>query len=127
MPLYYFILKAGCHTYPDREGQEFPDDAAARAHAHAVARELMRNRESSTAHWRIQVCDDYLQPRYDCLFVDVDRTPGRFDSDFRSVTKTTAPSAAALRESMCEIDAEMNNLRQMIGQMASMMSHRPPG
>jgi hypothetical protein len=81
MPIYYFILKAGDHTYPDSEGQEFANEGEAQRHAHAVARELMRNRESKTGHWRIQVCDDYLQPRYECLFADVDNTLERFDSD----------------------------------------------
>ena len=60
MPLYYFILKAGCLDYPDSEGQEFPNDAAAQAHACTVAREIMRNREIKTGLWRVQVCDDYL-------------------------------------------------------------------
>jgi hypothetical protein len=32
MPLYYFVLKAARHTYPDSEGQEFDDDMAARSH-----------------------------------------------------------------------------------------------
>lgn len=72
MRLYYFVLKTGRHVYPDSEGQEFPDDGAAREHACAVARELMRNREDRTGHWRIQVCDDYLQPRYEFLFADLD-------------------------------------------------------
>lgn len=72
MPLYYFVLKAGCHTYPDSEGQELPDDGAAQAHALAVARELMRNREAETGHWRIQVCDEYLQQRYEYLFADIE-------------------------------------------------------
>ena len=71
MPLFYFILKAGTHTYPDSEGQEFSDVATARAHAHAVAQELMRNRENETGDWRIQVCDDDLKPCYECLFADV--------------------------------------------------------
>jgi hypothetical protein len=71
MPLYYFILKAGRHSYPDSEGQEFADEAAARVHARAVARELMRNREAKTSHWRIQVCDDYLLPRYEYPFADL--------------------------------------------------------
>jgi len=71
MPLYYFVLKVGCHSYPDSEGQEFPDDAAAQAHAKAVARELMRNRESATAHWRIQVCDDEIRVRHEYRFADV--------------------------------------------------------
>jgi hypothetical protein len=72
MQLYYFVLKAGRRIYPDSEGQEFPDDNAARQYACAVARELMRNRETKTGHWRIQVFDDYLRPRYDYLFADLD-------------------------------------------------------
>ena len=84
MPLYYFVLKTGCHSYPDVEGQEFPDDAAAQAHAHAVARELMRNRERKTAHWRVQICDDYLQPRYERLFADIDQTLEEYDSNLRA-------------------------------------------
>lgn len=125
MPLYYFILKTGRHTYPDAEGQEFPDDTAAQDHAHTVARELMRNRETNTAHWSIQVCDDYLQPRYEYLFVDLDHTLERFDDEFRNVVKATMRTTAALRDSMTRIDAEMNSLRQTINQMGSLISHRP--
>jgi hypothetical protein len=90
MPLFYFILRAGRHTCPDSKGQEFADEAGAQAHARAVARELMRNRETKTGHWRIQVCNDHLEPRYECLFADVDQTLDRFGSDFRGSVKTVA-------------------------------------
>jgi hypothetical protein len=125
MPLYYFILKAGRHSYPDHEGQEFVDDATAKAHAQAVARELMRNRESKTAHWRIQVCDDYLQPRHQILFADIDKTLERFDDEFRGSVKKVARTAAAMNDSLREIDAAMNDLRQMINQIDSIISSRP--
>lgn len=74
MQLYYFVLKAGRQTIPDCEGQEFADDDAARLHAEAVAQQLMRNREVNTRGWRIQVCDDYLRPKFDVFFVEADET-----------------------------------------------------
>ena len=125
MPLFYFILKAGRHTYPDSNGQEFADEAGAQAHARAVARELMRNRENKTGHWRIQVCDDYLEPRYECLFADVDQTLDRFDSDFRGSVKAVARTAAAMSDSLQDIDAAMMDLRQMINRIDFIISSRP--
>jgi len=64
MQFFYFLLKVGYETYPDVEGQELPDEVAAYDHAVAVAGELMRNRENQARLWRIQVCDDYLRPRF---------------------------------------------------------------
>jgi hypothetical protein len=42
MPLYFFHLQGS--GVRDLEGQEFPDDEAARQEAKAVARDLARNR-----------------------------------------------------------------------------------
>ena len=125
MPLYYFVLKAGRHTYPDSEGQEFANEAEAQGHAYAVARELMRNRETRTCHWRIQVCDDYLQPRYEYLFADLDSTFERFDSDLRGSMKALARTNAAIDDSLRRIDKAMTDLRKMIGQIDSIISRRP--
>lgn len=125
MQLYYFVLKAGRSIYPDSEGQEFPDDGAAQEHACAVARELMRNRETKTCHWRIQVCDDYLQPRYEYLFADLDSTFERFDSDLRGSMKALARTNAAIDDSLRRIDKAMTDLRKMIGQIDSIISRRP--
>ena len=126
MPLYYFVLKAGRHTYPDSEGQEFADDTAARFHAHAVARELMRNREARTAHWRVEVCDDYLQPRFEYLFADVDNTLERFDDEIRVSVKRVAQTTAAIGDSLRNIDTAMTDLRLMIGQIDCILSTRLP-
>jgi hypothetical protein len=126
MPLYYFVLKAGRHTYPDSEGHEFDDDTAARFHAHAVARELMRNRETRTAHWRVEVCDDYLQPRFEYLFADVDNTLERFDDEFRVSAKRVARTTAAIGDSLRQIDTAMTDLRLMIGQIDCILSTRLP-
>jgi hypothetical protein len=126
MPLYYFVLKVGRHTYPESEGQEFDDDTAARFHAHAVARELMRNRETRTAHWRVEVCDDYLQPRFEYLFADVDNTLERFDDEFRVSVKRVARTTAAIGDSLRQIDTAMTDLRLMIGQIDCILSTRLP-
>ena len=126
MPLYYFVLKAGRHTYPDSEGQELDNDEAARNHAHGVARELMRNRETRTAHWRVQVCDDYLQPRFEYLFADVDNTLERFDDDFRVSVKRVARTTAAIGDSLRQIDTAMTDLRSMIERIDSIISRPSP-
>src|SRR5215467_14077874 len=84
MALYYFILKVGRKRFPDSVGEEFEDLADARRHAHTVAGELMRNRENWTGHWRVEVCDDYLQPCYECLFADVDGRLQAFGDDTRN-------------------------------------------
>ncbi|HTM72773.1 MAG TPA: hypothetical protein VL198_06040 [Pseudolabrys sp.] len=46
MPRYFFHLHGSGAR--DTEGQEFPDDAAAREEAVAVARDLARNRSAVT-------------------------------------------------------------------------------
>jgi len=125
MPLYYFVLKAGRHAYTDTEGQEFDDDEAAQIHAHAVARELMRNRETRTAHWCIQVCDDYLQPRFEYLFADVDSTLASVDDEFRVSLKAAARTTAEIGDSLRQIDTAMADLRNIISQIDSIIAHRP--
>ena len=54
MPRYFFHLKGSGAI--DTEGQEFPDDEAARQEAKAVARELSQNKTVST-HERLVVTD----------------------------------------------------------------------
>jgi uncharacterized protein DUF6894 len=54
MPRYFFHLHGSGAR--DTEGQEFPDDAAAREEAVAVARDLSRNR-SAVTNDRVVVTD----------------------------------------------------------------------
>ena len=72
MQLFYFILKTGKQTIPDSDGQELLDEVAARRHAMAVARQLMQQRETATRGWRIEVCDDYLNPLFEVFFAEID-------------------------------------------------------
>ena len=112
MALFYFILRVGGKTFPDPIGEEFEDIANARAHAHTVALELMRNRENRTGHWRIQVCDDYLQPCYECLFAEVDQRLQAFGDIMRGSMIRVARTTAALNDAMQDIDDTMSDLRQ---------------
>ena len=112
MALYYFILKVGRKTFPDSVGEEFNDIADARAHAHAVARELMRNREARTGHWRVQVCDDYLEPRYECLFADIDQRLEAYGEDLRGSIVRVARTTAAMNDAIGNIGCAMSDLRQ---------------
>jgi len=112
MALFYFILRVDRKTFPDPIGEEFEGIADARAHAHTVARELMRNRETRTRHWRIQVCDDYLQPRYECLFAEVDQRLQAFGDIMRGSVIRVARTTAALNDAMQDIDDTMSDLRQ---------------
>jgi len=112
MALFYFILKVGRNTFPDPVGEEFDDIADARAHAHTVAGELMRNRENRTGHWRVQVCDDYLQPCYECLFADFDQRLQAYGNVLRGTTIRVARTTAALNDAVQNIDDTMSDLRQ---------------
>jgi hypothetical protein len=112
MALYYFVLKVGRKAFPDRVGEEFKDIADARAHAHTVAAELMRNRENKTGHWRVQVCDDFLQPCYECLFADLDPRLQAFGDVVRGSVIRVARTTAALNDALLNIDDTMSDLRQ---------------
>lgn len=61
MPMYYFHLRNG-ETITDVDGTDLADEAAARAHAAGVARELMFRRESMLqrdwAKWTMSVRDE---------------------------------------------------------------------
>jgi hypothetical protein len=112
MALFYFILKVGRKAFPDPVGEEFEDITDARAHAHAVAGELMRNREGSTGHWRLQVCDDYLEPCYECLFADVDQRLQAYGDVLRGSMIQVARTTAALNDAVQSIDSTMSELRK---------------
>jgi hypothetical protein len=127
MPLFYFILKAGRHTFPDKEGEEFVDEAGARAHAEAVARELMRNREARTSHWQVQVCDDYLRPCYECLFADVDEKLGALSEHVRVSVTAVARTTAAMNDALRNIESGMADLQQTLDRIDFILSSRRAG
>jgi len=112
MALFYFIVKIGRESFPDSKGDEFDDLEGAKKHAEVVAGELMRNREFATAHWRIQVCDDYLLPLHECLFAEINQKLASYGVETRGSIVRGAKSAAAMNDAMQQISLTMTDLRQ---------------
>lgn len=97
MRLFYFILDTGRWCVADPEGQELANEIAARHHAMAVAREMMRHREDETRLWQIRVCDDYLNPLFDVFFAQVDEPMAGYPRDLRISIKRVARTVAAFK------------------------------
>jgi hypothetical protein len=114
MALFYFILKVGQDSFPDPEGEEFDDLKGAKKHAEVVAGELMRNREAATAHWRVQVCDDYLIPCYECLFAEVNEKLAGYEEELRRAVIRSARTVAAMNDAMRQIGLSMLDLKQTV-------------
>lgn len=74
MARYYFHLHTGDAFVRDRFGTELEDDAAARDHASAVARDLMRRREDKTRHWQLTVRDANGGFCFELVFAAADET-----------------------------------------------------
>jgi hypothetical protein len=111
MPLYYFTLKYGRHTVTDDEGEELPDDAAAKSHAESIARDLMQSRELKTRFWRIEVCDDYLNPLFDLCFSEADKTIGHLPAEWRNAIATVSRTAGGLIDAVVTIQGTLAEVR----------------
>jgi hypothetical protein len=83
MPRYYFHLRDGAGGVTDRQGVELHDHAAAREHAAAVGRELMRQAEAKTRHWQLDVSDRRGGVLFRLPFASVDETIGHLPGELR--------------------------------------------
>jgi hypothetical protein len=111
MSLYYFTLKYGRHTVTDDEGEELADDAAAKSHAESIARDLMQSRELKTRFWRIEVCDDYLNPLFDLYFSEADKTIGHLPVEWRNAITTVSRTAGGLVDAVVTIQGTLAEVR----------------
>jgi len=125
MPLFYFILKDGRNTLPDRDGAELPSAAAARSHANAVARELMRNRESKTRAWRLQVCDDDLQPVLELSFAQLDDSLSHFSPEARQAIQNVCRNMGLLSDSISDVRATLEQIRATISRANELALNSP--
>jgi len=107
MPLYYFILKDGRQIIPDRDGEEFADRGAARDHAVAVARELMRNGSLHARSWRLQVCDEYLRPCCELLFASIDESLSHLPFEYRNSIEHACRNTALLHDSIADVQKSL--------------------
>src|SRR5262245_51294231 len=100
MPLYHFVLKTRHERVPDRDGSEWPNEAAAREEAVLVAHDLMRNREIKRHAWRIEVCDEHLRPCSELLFAELDESTSHLQSELRDFQIVTSRRVAALSDAV---------------------------
>jgi hypothetical protein len=125
MQLFYFSLKADRQTVPDCNGVELADEAAARLHAAEVARQLMRHREVNTRGWRIQVCNDYLQPLFELFFAEVDETLRKFPAHVTANIEHVVRTAAAFDDAMVTMQDTLKDVRATLARADHILGLRP--
>ena len=87
MAIFYFHLRDGNSGVVDNsgavddEGQELRSALAARDHAVQTVRELMRQRELETRHYRMYVIDEYGAVIAELPFATVDSTLDYLEPD----------------------------------------------
>ena len=96
MPLYHLVLKTEDQLIADRDGFEWPDEAAARQEAALVAQDFMRNeRRVNRRAWCIEVRDEDLRPCFELLFAEIDETIAHLPPELREIHVTTSRRMAA--------------------------------
>jgi hypothetical protein len=103
MPLYHFVLKTTHDHIPDRDGSEWPNEAAAHKEAVLVAHDLMRNQMVKRHAWRIEVCDEELRHCSELLFVELDETLAHLPPELRDPYIVTSRRMAALSDAVLAI------------------------
>lgn len=127
MPLFYFILKTGREKIPDREGFEFANDEMARAHATAVAEELMRNRETMTRAWQLEVRDEDLQPCFELLFGEMDKSFVHEGPYTRESVAELSRSTAKLFEVVDEVRTGLSEVMAQAEELMKRLRVQPSG
>lgn len=115
MALFYFTLNTGTRIIPDLEGADLPDEAAARAEATIIAREIMRNNRGRTMSWRLQVLDAARKSCFELLFANVDEELQCFPPHVRDTVTQSAHRLATLND---DINAVRHSLRQVRATLA---------
>ena len=114
MPVYFFSYKCDGNTLVDRDGEEFPDDQAAYAHAVEVAREIMRHREIDHRSSRLEVFDENLKPCFEVLFASVDETLGHLPPMMKGQIERGARSLASLHDAIVETRSTIAETRKLL-------------
>jgi hypothetical protein len=96
MPRYCFNLRDGAAGVMDPEGTVLADEAAAKAYATCIARELMARFEVQRRHWQLDVSDESGKVLFHVPFVDADDTIDHL-----------SPKTRRLIERLCERQREL--------------------
>jgi hypothetical protein len=97
-PTYTFKLRDDSCGAVDNVGVALPDNASAYLYARAVARELMRCRETQTRYWDLEVYRDGKGPLFNVLFATVDPTLDHLRHELRSLVENVSGKKRALRD-----------------------------
>jgi len=123
VPLYHFVLKTGDDLIPDRDGCEWPTEAAAREEAAIVAQELMRNQRGVKRRaWRIEVCDEDLRTCFELLFAEVDETIAHLPPELRDTHITTSRRMAACFDTLLALRKTRAQLSETLSQADTVMA-----
>jgi hypothetical protein len=114
MPRYYFNLKNSEGTLLDNEGTELPDQEGARAHAHQVMQELMRNASPQTRMWRLAVSDQNLVPCFECLFASHDESIAHLGPELRSSVERVYRNKVALTDAIIDVRATLLQIQSTL-------------
>src|SRR5690349_17930492 len=98
MPRYHFHLRDYGNIHRDLEGTELPDVNAARAHAEAVAEELMRHSGFRARYWSLGVECGLGEPKFDLFFADVDKRLAKQPARRRVTDSETCRKIGALTD-----------------------------
>jgi hypothetical protein len=96
MPIYTLRLRSTGGASADHLGVCLADNATAYDFACSVARELMRNRETETRFWVLDVLQDSKKPVFQVLFARVDPTLDHLRRDLRTLVERASETVRAL-------------------------------
>jgi hypothetical protein len=114
MSRFHFHLRAHGTIHHDVDGTELPDPAAARAHASAVADELMRHSSFRTRHWSICVEDEGGEAPFDLFFADVDSSLASYPPQMRLLVSQTCRRLGALTDALDAARATRIETRKLL-------------
>jgi len=114
MPTYKFKLRSNGDCLADECGIALPDATTAHRYACAVARELMRCRETVTRHWCLEVYRDGEGPVCDILFASVDPTLDHLRPATRTLVESVNATKRALEDEIYSAKLVMGDSRALV-------------
>jgi|SRR5579884_1002945 len=116
MPRFYFHLNTGKAQIADCEGTDLPDAEAARTHATAIARDVMRNDGKRMLGWRVQVSNADHTPSCEVLFASVAEELELFPVSVREQITRSAHRVATLNDDIRAVRQGLRQLRATLAQ-----------
>jgi hypothetical protein len=127
MPRYYFHLRDGAGGVTDQLGVELPGRAEAEVHATAVARELMRQTETKTRHWQLDVSDRQGRVLFHLPFALVDDTIDHLPGPMREQVERLCARQRELAETVYQARLTLLEARALVARSRGkpyLISHR---